>query len=101
MIKTKEFILGYRKQLKVTNEIHNLLFSNEEQQQESIKRLNFYNKVKEVVIRCSEEVIGHPGNRTQMMFNIKIFQAMIKELRIRLDITKSGLAPEKAMRLLN
>ena len=38
-----------------------------------MKKLNFYSKVKEVVIRCSEEVIDQTANRTHMMFNIKIF----------------------------
>ena len=67
-----------------------------------MKTVNFYNKVKEIVIRSSEDVQVNPlGSKTTKMLNIKIFHALIKELRIKLDITKSGLGPDKTMRVIN
>ena len=70
--------------------------------------INYYNKVKEIIIRSSEEVLrpaGLPGelittNPTIKMINIKIFQAMLKELRIKLEIIKMGLGPPKTMRAI-
>ena len=35
------------------------------------------------------------------MINIRIFTQLIKELRIKLDITKADLAAEKTMRTIN
>ena len=67
-----------------------------------MKTVNFYNKVKEIVIRSSEDVQVNPlGSKTTKMLNIKIFHALLKELRIKLDITKSGLGPDKTMRVIN
>ena len=67
-----------------------------------MKTVNFYNKVKEIVIRSSEEVHINPlGSKTTKMLNIKILHALIKELRIKLDVTKWGLGPDKTMRAIN
>ena len=66
-----------------------------------MKKLNFYSKVKEIVIRSSEEGVSQARDQTYMMFNIRIFHAMLKELRIRLDVVKAGLGPEKFMRIIN
>ena len=61
--------------------------------------INFYNKVKEIVIKSGEDV--EKGDDTLQMFNFKVFVAMLKELRIKLDIAKEGLGPDKIMRLIN
>lgn len=35
------------------------------------------------------------------VINLKIFTGLLTELRIKLDITKAGLGPEKRMRVIN
>ena len=73
-----------------------------------MQTINYYNKVKEIVIRSSEEV-PYPaglykevpgGNSTFKMLNIKVFYAMLKELRIKLEIDKMGLGPPKTKRVI-
>ena len=54
--------------------------------------INFYNQVKKIVIRS-----GGPDK----VINIRIFAGLIRELRIKLDITKAGLAAERTMRVIN
>ena len=71
-------------------------------QDESMKTINYYNKVKEIVIRSSEEILVNPlSTQSTKMFNIKIFHTMLKELRVKLDVTKWGLGPDKIMRAIN
>ena len=68
-------------------EINKLLFSDEKMvQDKSIENLNFYNKVKEIIIRSSDE---------EKTFNLKVFATLLKELRIKLDVLKDGLGPDK------
>ena len=58
---------------------------------DSLNKINFFNAVKKVMIRAS----GPDRN-----LNLRIFISLIHELRVKLDITKAGLAPEKTMRLI-
>ena len=67
----------------------------EEVRQEALKTIKFYNLVKKVVIRSSQE------ENEFSMINIRILKDLIKELRIRLDITKQGLCPDKVTRIIN
>ena len=74
-------------------EINRLLFSDEMiEQNKSVENLKFYNKVKEVVIRC---------NDSEKSFNLKEFTILLKELRIKLDVLKEGLGPYKFNRIIN
>ena len=91
--------MAFREHLGITKEIHRLLFSEESQRAKSMETINFYNKVKEIVIKSGEDV--EKGDDTLQMFNFKVFVAMLKELRIKLDIAKEGLGPDKIMRLIN
>ena len=61
-------------------EINKLLFSDDKMVQDmSIERLNFYNKVKEIIIKSSD---------SEKTFNFKVFTTLLKELRIKLDVIK-------------
>ena len=54
--------------------------------------------MKKVIIRSQGEadpVTGEAG------FNLAIFTTLIRELRIKLDITKEGLGPDKVNRAIN
>ena len=73
-----------------------------------MQTINYYNKVKEIIIKSSEE-LPYPaalhnevpgGHLTIKMFNIRVFYAMLKELRIKLDIYKMGLGPPKTKRII-
>ena len=96
---TKDFIMAFRDHLGITKEIHKLLFSEESQRAKSMETINFYNKVKEIVIKSGEDI--EKGDDTLQMFNFKVFVSMLKELRIKLDIAKEGLGPDKIMRYIN
>lgn len=87
-MKTKDLILGLREELSITKEIAKILFSGELEKRESMKVLNFYNLVKKIVIRSGD---------SDRMINIKIFWGLIRELRLKLDIFKVGLGPDKTM----
>ena len=54
--------------------------------------LNFYNKVKEVIIRSSD---------SEKTFNFRVFTTLLKELRIKLDVIKDDLGPYKDSRTVN
>ena len=61
-------------------EINKLLFSDDKMVQDmSIVSLNFYNKVKEIIIKSSD---------SEKTFNLKVFTTLLKELRIKLDVIK-------------
>ena len=68
-----------------------MLFKDEDEQIDAMSTINFYNKVKEVIIRCGG---------VDKVINLKIFSGLIKEMRIKLDITKAGLGAEKTMRAI-
>lgn len=60
----------------------------QQKQQEAMANINFYNQAKKVIIRS-----GGP----EKLLNLKIFCGLIRELRIKLDITKRGIGPDKLM----
>ena len=72
-------------------EIHKLLF-NEDLKGKAMHTINFYNQVKKIIVRS-----GGPDK----VINIRIFFGLIRELRIKLDITKAGYAADKTMRAIN
>ena len=88
---TEQFVLRIRERLGITHAIHNLLFGTEEEREVAFDTINFYNQVKEVVIRSGG------GDK---VINLKIFSGLMTELRIKLEITKAGLGPEKTMRVI-
>ena len=57
-----------------------------------MENLKFYNKVKEIIIKCSD---------SEKVFNFKVFTILLKELRIKLDVLKEGLGPSKYNRTIN
>ena len=59
---------------------------------ESLKAINFYNMVKKVLIRSAGQ---------ERKLNLRIFIELIHELRIKLDITKAGLVPDKIQSMIN
>ena len=61
----------------------------------SIESLNFYNKVKEVIIKSSKT------SDSEKTFNFKVFTTLLKELRIKLDVIKKELGPDKFSRDVN
>ena len=70
-----------------------MLFSDDKMVQDmSIESLNFYNKVKEIIIKSSD---------SEKTFNFKVFTTLLKELRIKLDVIKSELGPDKFSRDVN
>ena len=84
-------MLRIREKLDITQAIHNLLLGSEEEREVAFDTINFYNQVKEVIIRSGG------GDK---IINLKIFSALLTELRIKLEITKAGLGPEKTMRVI-
>lgn len=88
-VSTKELVLKLRQRLGITRHIHALVF---EQADSSIRVINFYNQVKRVIIR---------SGGVDRQINLKVFINLIHELRIKLDITKAGMAAEKTMRIIN
>jgi len=90
-VPTKKFILLFRKRCQITEEVTNIIFAKNKDRRESLAVINFYNIVKLVVIRSS----------TDKRFNLKTFKMLIRELRIKLDILKKGLGPEKINQLID
>ena len=91
-ISTKKFIESFREKCNITKEIHTMLFGDEDQQAIAMNTINFYNEVKKVIIR---------SGGADKYINLKILTGLIKELRIKLDIIKSGLGADKTMREIN
>ena len=91
-ISTKDFIYSFRVKCQITDEINRMLFSDEACRYKAMHKVNFYSQVKKVIIRCGG---------TDKAFNLRIFMDLILELRVKLNITKEGLGPEKIMREIN
>ena len=91
-ISTKDLILGLRERCNITLELHKLLFSDESNRQQAMQTINFYNQAKKVIIR---------SGGADKILNLKIFNDLLKELRIKLNITKDGFGPEKTMGEIN
>ena len=92
MVSTKQFILLFRKRCQITEEVTNIIFAMDKDRRESLATINFYNIVKLVVIRSSS---------TNKKFNLKTFKLLLKELRVKLDIVKRGIGPEKINQLID
>ena len=69
-----------------------MLFGDEEEREVAHDKINFYNSVKKIFIKC--------GGADDLI-NIKIFAFLIHELRIKLEITKMGLIPERISQTIN
>ena len=74
------------KNLGIMEEINAMLYAPKCPQKESLKAIKFFSMVKRVMMRSSG-----PERR----LNLRIFTELLRELRIKLDITKAGLSPEK------
>ena len=92
MVSVKDLVLQLRERLNITQQIHSLLFSGPDRQKTAMSTINFYNQVKKIIIR---------SGGVDKVINIRIFAGMIRELRIKLDITKAGLAAERTMQVIN
>ena len=92
MVSVKDLVLQLRERLNITQQIHSLLFSGPDRQKTAMNMINFYNQVKKIIIR---------SGGVDRIINIRIFAGMIRELRIKLDITKAGLAAERTMQVIN
>lgn len=91
MVSTKQFILLFRKRCQITEEVTNIIFAKDKDRRDSLATINFYNIVKLVVIRSS----------SNKKFNLKTFKMLLKELRVKLDILKKGLGPDKINQLID
>merc|ERR1712176_88086 len=91
MGKTKELILSLRAHLKIENEVHNLLYGEERAKQRALKTIKFYNQAKQIILRSGGD---------DKIVNLKILKGLLSELRVRLDITKQGLAADKVNRAI-
>lgn len=69
----------------------NIIFAKNKERKESLAVINFYNIVKLVVIRSSKD----------KKINLKTFKMLIRELRIKLDILKKGLGPDKINQVID
>ena len=58
----------------------------------ALSTLNFYNLVKKVIIKSGG------GDK---IINIRIFVGLVHELRVKLDIFRAGLGPERITRKIN
>ena len=92
MVCVKKLVQNLRTKLKVTEEINNLLFKPEHSAQESLLAINFFNAAKKVLIRAA----GPDKN-----LNLRMLISLIHELRVKLEIYKAGLGPDKIMRLID
>ena len=88
-METSEFVMRFRERLGITRQIHNLLFGSDLERENALITINYFNQVKEVIIRSGG------GDK---IINLKILSGLMTELRFKLDITKAGLGPEKTMR---
>jgi len=88
-VDTREIILGLRERLKITEEIHKLLFQEDKLGSESLRIIKFFSAVKRVIIMASG---------SDKSFNLRVFLGLMHELRMKLEIAKSGHLAEKAMR---
>ena len=57
-----------------------------------MQTINFYNQAKKVIIRSGG------GDK---VLNLKIFNDLLRELRIKLNIMKEGFGPSKTMSEIN
>ena len=85
-IDVKIMIDALQKKLGVHQEIKDMLYQPKRPMRESLKDIDFFVMVKKVIIRS-----GGPERR----LNLRVFIELLRELRMKLDITKAGLIPEK------
>ena len=91
-IRDKDLILSFRDKCDISAQINRLLFGDDGERDEAHDMINFYNSVKKIFIKC--------GGADDLI-NMKIFAQLIKELRIKLEITKMGHVAERTMTAIN
>ena len=69
-----------------------MLYAPQKPQHDAIKVIKFFHMVKLVIIRSGDE---------DRKLNLRIFIDLINELRVKLDIIKAGLVPDKIKSLIN
>jgi len=92
LVSTKELILNLRKHLGVTQVINNMLFRQSRGEGDFLNKLKFYGAVKKVIIR---------SGGSDKMLNLRVFIWLLHEVRMKLEVAKSGHLAEKAMRVIN
>mmetsp|Transcript_9017 Transcript_9017/g.10611 ORF Transcript_9017/g.10611 Transcript_9017/m.10611 type:complete len:157 (+) Transcript_9017:287-757(+) len=92
LVSIKLLVANLRKKLNVFDEISNFIFRPIKPSSESLNAIKFFNSAKKVLIRS-----GGPDRK----INLRIFNGLIHELRIKFDIFKAGLGPEKIMSLID
>ena len=85
-IEVKAMIEALQEKIGVADEIRQMLFQPKQSMRESLRTIDFFVMVKKVIIRS-----GGPERR----LNLRVFIDLLRELRMKLDITKEGLVPEK------
>ena len=60
--------------------------------QKSLRKLNFYNQVKKVIIR---------SGGAEKSFNLRIFVGLIRQIRTKFNLTKLGLVSDKVHQAIN
>ena len=90
-VEVKILTNALRKKLGITEEIVSMLFAPKRQLDLSLKDINFFNMVKTVMIR---------SGGSEKRLNLRVFNDLLRELHIKLDIAKAGLAPEKIKSLI-
>ena len=85
-IDIKSLTDSLRDRLGVMEDLKSMLYAPTISFDQSLKAINFYNMVKKVLIRS-----GSPDRR----LNLRVFTDLLRELRVKLEIAKAGITPEK------
>lgn len=84
--------MSLREHLDITKEVNNLIYGDPKVKAKALQILKFYNQAKQVIYRS-----GGDDN----IVNLKILKGLLSELRLRLDLTKEGMAPEKVKQIID
>ena len=68
-----------------------MLYSSEKTSAQAHKQVKFYNEAKKIILRSGGD---------DRIVNLKILKGLLSELRLRLEIVKFGLAPDKVNQII-
>jgi len=90
IMKIKEVTKVFLKELKIEEAIRSMIFDFSKTQM-SLKTINTYNRIKEILFKCGTE---------DMDINIHILSGLVKEIKLNIEIGQRGLGSSRLKRTL-